>query len=327
MKKDGEIKKRFTLLIYDNTGAFVKLRLFSASAVRLMGVLAVGTVLVIGFFIYNYIHLKRIHPGIHKLQKEIAALKDVIKGRDQQIASFRTKIDALELKLIKLAQLEQKIRSVAGGHPGMEDLSNYGIGGDFSEDPGLRIEEIQEPLTDDELIQSLNEAVDRLDKATLERSEEFNALWATLKEIEQIQNSTPSIRPIEGGWVSSRFGYRKDPFNGRQEFHAGLDLADRLGTPVKATADGTVTYTGSKGLLGDSVIIDHGFGISTTYGHLSKITVKAGQTVRRGQVIGRVGNSGRSTGPHLHYEVRLNNIPVNPANYMGYDLAARKPSS
>ncbi len=327
METNENIKKRFTLLIYDNTGAFVKLKLFSKAAVRIMGVCAAGVLFLIGFFAYDYIQLKQIRPRTRHLHHEIKELKDVIKGRDQQIASFNTKIDALQLKLIKLAKLEQKIRSIAGGQAEIEGLSDYGMGGSLSDSPIDRIDGIDGLGTDDALIEGLNEAVDRLDKATLDRSEEFNALWATLREIKQIQDSTPSIRPIEGGWISSRFGYRNSPFSGRREFHSGVDIANHIGTPVKATAGGTVTYAGSRGLLGNSVIIDHGFGISTKYGHLSCINVKVGQAVKRGRVIGEVGTSGRSTGPHLHYEVRLNNIPVNPSKYMGYDLAVKKPLS
>ena len=118
------------------------------------------------------------------------------------------------------------------------------------------------------------------------------------------------------GWPTSKFGYRHSPFTGKREFHKGLDIANRKGSPIVATADGIVTFTGRKGLLGEVLVVDHGHGIVTRYAHLDKIISKKGTRVERGQVIAHMGNSGRSTGPHLHYEVRLNGVPVNPTKYI-----------
>ena len=118
------------------------------------------------------------------------------------------------------------------------------------------------------------------------------------------------------GWFSSRFGIRADPFTGRPTMHSGLDLASRYGAPVMATADGVVTYVGYQNGYGHIVSIDHGYGIQTRYAHNSKLYVQRGQKVRRYEVIAAVGNSGRSTGPHLHYEVRVRGVAVDPINYI-----------
>jgi murein DD-endopeptidase MepM/ murein hydrolase activator NlpD len=123
--------------------------------------------------------------------------------------------------------------------------------------------------------------------------------------------ATPSIWPSHG-WLSSRMGYRTDPINGGADFHAGLDITGDKGQPVYATADGKVTQRGYQSAYGNLVVIDHGFGLVTKYGHLSSYTVKQGDTVKRGDVIGRVGNTGRATGYHLHYEVLANGRLLNP---------------
>ena len=125
----------------------------------------------------------------------------------------------------------------------------------------------------------------------------------------------PSLWPIEGR-VTSSFGQREDPFNGEGAFHAGIDISAGFGTSVRAAADGVVDSASLMNGYGREVVIDHGHGVRTVYGHLSGFSVVAGQQVKRGQVIGFVGLSGRSTGPHLHYEVRVRNTPVNPHKYL-----------
>jgi murein DD-endopeptidase MepM/ murein hydrolase activator NlpD len=125
----------------------------------------------------------------------------------------------------------------------------------------------------------------------------------------------PSLWPIVGA-ITSSFGEREDPFNGEGAFHAGVDISGTFGEPVRATADGTVQVASMATGYGREVILDHANGIETLYGHLSGFAVTAGEEVRRGQVIGYVGMSGRSTGPHLHYEVRIHNTPVNPYRYL-----------
>jgi len=127
--------------------------------------------------------------------------------------------------------------------------------------------------------------------------------------------ATPSIWPTRG-WVNSGFGLRISPFTGRWEMHEGIDIANNIGTPVVSPADGVVKFVGWYGGYGVSLIIVHGYGYSTLYGHLSQARVRPGQRVKRHQVIAHMGNTGRSTGPHLHYEVRVNDKPVNPRRYM-----------
>jgi len=123
--------------------------------------------------------------------------------------------------------------------------------------------------------------------------------------------ATPSIWPAHG-WLTSRMGSRHDPMTGSEDFHAGLDIAGEKGQPIYATASGRISQAGYQGAYGNLVVVDHGFGLETKYGHLSSFSVKPGQTVKRGDVIGRLGATGRATGNHLHYEVRANGRLLNP---------------
>ena len=133
-------------------------------------------------------------------------------------------------------------------------------------------------------------------------------------------NSAPNLWPVEGQ-VTGSFGERIDPFNGEGAFHSGVDIGSNYGASIIAPADGMVTFSDLLGGYGKAIMIDHGNGISTRYGHLSGFAVTAGQRVHRGDVIGYVGESGRSTGPHLHYEVRINDTPVNPYKYLRITVA------
>jgi murein DD-endopeptidase MepM/ murein hydrolase activator NlpD len=133
-------------------------------------------------------------------------------------------------------------------------------------------------------------------------------------------NATPNLWPVEGQ-ITGSFGERIDPFNGEGAFHTGVDIAAGYGQPVIAPADGLVTFADQLGGYGRAIVVEHGHGIATRYGHLSSFAVAPGQQVHRGDVIGYVGLSGRSTGPHLHYEVRINDTPVNPYKYLRITVA------
>jgi len=143
----------------------------------------------------------------------------------------------------------------------------------------------------------------------------FSELVSFLEDRKSLLASTPSITPVRG-WMTSGFRRRSDPFTQNAVWHRGLDISTAMGTPVLAPADGVVTYVGRKVDFGNIVSLDHGYGYLTRYGHNSKILVRAGQQVRRGQVIAFVGSTGKSTGPHLHYEVLRHGVPVDPQEYI-----------
>jgi murein DD-endopeptidase MepM/ murein hydrolase activator NlpD len=162
---------------------------------------------------------------------------------------------------------------------------------------------------------SLAIRIDQAVQETAVRETGILELWETLSERQSLLAATPSIKPVRG-WFTSKFGYRISPFTQRPVMHNGLDIAAAPGTPIQAPADGIVSFAGYDPGYGKLVSIDHGYGVVTRFGHTSQIFVEVGQHVHRRDVIAAVGNTGRSTGPHCHYEVRVNSVPVDPFNYV-----------
>ena len=164
-------------------------------------------------------------------------------------------------------------------------------------------------------VSRLSDAADILAAKARERGESLTLLVDSLEEKSHKLASMPSVWPAKG-WLTSRFGARVSPFTGRRQLHAGIDIAARAGTPILAPARGRVSSVGSRGPLGNSLVIDHGYGLKTFYGHTKDIFVKVGDTVERGQRVASIGSSGRSTGPHLHYAIHVNGKARDPLNYI-----------
>jgi murein DD-endopeptidase MepM/ murein hydrolase activator NlpD len=190
-----------------------------------------------------------------------------------------------------------------------------GIGGAMPEDLDLLDSRLEPSRGGDSLLANMGNHVKDLSTAARYQEERFDSLMGKLEDRRSLLDSTPSIRPTSG-WLSSRFGYRISPFTGRRELHKGIDIANRKGTEVLAPADGVVTFSGNNGAMGRMVVIDHGHNIITRYAHLDSALKKKGDSVKRGDIIAKMGSSGRSTGSHLHYEVHRNGVPVNPANFI-----------
>lgn len=162
---------------------------------------------------------------------------------------------------------------------------------------------------------SLSIRIDNSVRNTQLTEQSVLSLYETLSERKSLINATPNIKPTRG-WLTSHFGYRSDPFTGKPQMHTGLDIAAAPGTLVYAPADGVVSYVAYEPGYGKIVSIDHGFGVVTRYGHNSQTFVEVGQNIKRKDVISAVGTTGRSSGPHLHYEVRVHGIPMDPRNYI-----------
>jgi murein DD-endopeptidase MepM/ murein hydrolase activator NlpD len=182
-------------------------------------------------------------------------------------------------------------------------------------------------MPNSELIVNTAHKADLLEKKLYMQTRSFDEVVEFSREQEQRIESSPAIQPVANKDLkrtASGYGYRNDPVYHVRKFHYGMDFACDTGTPVYATADGVITYAKWKTAYGNLIEIDHGYGYVTRYAHLSKIDVKAGQTISRGEVIGEVGSTGKSTGPHLHYEVLVNGKNVNPVNYYFMDLNAEQ---
>ncbi|MDE6269955.1 MAG: M23 family metallopeptidase [Muribaculaceae bacterium] len=182
-------------------------------------------------------------------------------------------------------------------------------------------------LSDLQLVTDLSDKLDALDQMVATQSRSFDYLSAQASTLKERSSHIPAIQPINEKYlraVASGYGYRSDPVYGTGKFHEGMDYSAHIGTPVYATGDGVVTEAGWNSGYGNMIVIDHGFRYTTRYAHLSEMKVRPGQTVKRGDFIGRVGNTGKSTGPHLHYEVRLAGVPQNPVHYYYYDLSPKE---
>ena len=249
-------------------------------------------------------------PGGSPLQKEKQGLLTQVDGLKGQIGELRGEIDlvySVQNKLASAMQLEPlDLETFAAGIGGRSAL-------DYStaEMPGLELITGGQAGFGDlgaDLGQMLRQA--RIQK------QGYLAMVDTLDSRDEVRQHIPSIRPVDIGWISSRFGRREDPFTGKQTFHHGLDFSLPLGTPVRATGYGQVVLVQRQRGLGQVIKIDHGNGIVTVYAHLDEVLVKKGARVQRGDLIGKSGNSGRSTAPHLHYEIRIGGRPVNPLSYI-----------
>jgi murein DD-endopeptidase MepM/ murein hydrolase activator NlpD len=166
-----------------------------------------------------------------------------------------------------------------------------------------------------ELIDKIQASLDETSGAAKTQEASFKEITNYLSRQRSVVAATPSIWPLKG-WITSGFGKRASPLTGEPGRHYGVDIANEVGSPIRVTADGLVTYAGWENGYGRVVVVEHGYGFSTRYGHCSRVDVKVGDQVKRGQVIAYVGSTGRSTGSHLHYEVRIHGIPVDPEKYL-----------
>ncbi|MDI6688379.1 MAG: M23 family metallopeptidase [Desulfobacterales bacterium] len=318
------MRKKTTFIMLSASGSPIKQATVSRTFLRFSGIFVAAITMLFGFVMYDYYNVKLELSSIRKAESDFSSQSDIIISQRKQIKIFADEINSLKSKLVDLNSFEKRLRIVANVEKPAEQDNLFGVGGSTPDDLDTRV-----PLTDkhNSLVREMHEQTSQLYFASINQKQGFESLLKHLEDQRNLLASTPAILPVNG-WISSRFGYRISPFTGLREFHKGLDIATRIGTPVIATADGVVTFADRKGLLGKVIIIDHGHGIVTRYAHLQKMLKKRGESVKRGDTIALIGNSGRTTGSHLHYEVHLNGIPVNPEEYIlnqgHYSLSANR---
>jgi murein DD-endopeptidase MepM/ murein hydrolase activator NlpD len=232
--------------------------------------------------------------------------------QEAQLAALVDKIGQINSKLIELKEFDNRLKVMVNIEQGEDNTQFLGIGGS---DLTLADSEYSVEKAHRKLVRLMHQSLDNLDTEINIQTQEKTELYKFLEEKKSMFACTPSIWPVKG-WVRSKFGYRISPFTNEKEFHEGLDIAARTGTLIVAPADGVVSAVGEIYGYGTILTISHGYNLRTRYAHLSKVLVKKGQSVKRGEKIALVGNTGRSTGPHLHYEVVLNGVPVDPLNYI-----------
>jgi murein DD-endopeptidase MepM/ murein hydrolase activator NlpD len=265
-----------------------------------------GAVLAVGILLLSadYVRVRLSVSELDRMRTETREQRD-------QIAAYAQSIEEISEGLARLRRFDHKLRVITNLDPG-DALPLPGIGG--IEGEGLDAHHLS-GLTRAQRHNRMMESLDRIGQAGEEQEQSLSNLIEHLERQTAQLAHTPAVAPTKG-WITSSFGYRLSPFTKKRELHRGLDIAGRTGTPILATADGKVRYAGPDRGLGKSVIVRHGYGIETIYGHLSEILVKPGEKVARGMKLGLMGSTGRSTGPHLHYQVNVNGVAVDPRNYM-----------
>lgn len=301
--------KRFlTLFVLTNDASKSRQLKVPFKLLKAAGAVTALFTLVFAFVLYDYARIKVSGLDSYSLKKE---------NTDQRLAlqTFASKIKELESQVARLNLFDRKLRIIADledAKPAGKPSQVLGMGGDGAVEeeifstPGAKVEELVGKMRSD-----LTELEDR----TKTQEASFAELHDYLAKKSVMLASTPSIWPARG-WVTSTFGGRISPFTGSPQHHSGMDIANRVGTQVVASADGLVVDAGRDTSLGKKIVISHGYGMKTTYGHLSETYVRVGQKIKRGAKIGAMGNTGRSTGPHLHYAVSVNGINVNPEKYI-----------
>ncbi len=297
--------KKVTFLVVPPNGSKVKEVKLSRASLALVTFAVLCTLVGMAYILKDYSMLKTSLPSREVLARQVETQRT-------QIQVFAEKIQTLNGKMATLRALEKKLRIIANVKQPADADAVFGVGGTLPEDL-----DPSQPLTEQDkgLIRDMHSQADYLDQAVIVEKEAFEELHAYLQKRRSLLSSTPAIRPAQG-WISSGFGYRVSPFTGLKEFHKGMDIATREGAPIVAPADGIITSVGDMGPLGNTLIIDHEHGLVTRYAHLREWLVKPGQRIKRGDKIGLVGDTGRTTAPHLHYEILLNGLPVNPADYI-----------
>jgi murein DD-endopeptidase MepM/ murein hydrolase activator NlpD len=276
---------------------------------RLLSVLAFGLVfsaVVIGFA-YNFFS----SPKEKMLQREIEQYKLQYKMLNDRLDLFSAVLDDLQ------DRDDNIYRVIFEAEPVPNSVRKAGYGGT---DRYAKLE----GYGNSEIIKNTTKKLDIITSRLYVQSKSFDDVFSLAKSKEKLAASIPAIQPLANNdlrRVGSYFGYRTDPFYKVAKFHEGMDFTAPVGTPIHATGDGVVLKVErERGGYGNSILISHGFSYETLYAHLSKINVQRGQVIKRGQVIGLVGNTGKSTAPHLHYEVHKSGSPINPINYFFNDI-------
>jgi murein DD-endopeptidase MepM/ murein hydrolase activator NlpD len=285
-------KKHSTIIFVPHARAkFRKVRISHRALFSAVSLITSSLCLSTFFSVQYFASISRTH--------ELSRLKSENRDLQQANAQFSKSIDSLRSQLRSVEEKTRKLAIIAGVSP-LDEANQGGVG-------GVRQNEEQGSPYGDE--------IDKMAFRSRRLETDLSVLEQKLVAQYQLLSSTPSIAPVRG-ILTDGFGGRSDPFTGEPGNHNAVDISSAVGQPVRAPADGIVVKAEWANGYGNVIYLSHGYGYSTRYGHLSGYNVKPGQRVKRGDIIGFVGSTGRSTGPHLHYEVRMNGNPVNPLEYV-----------
>ena len=296
----------FTLIVVPDRHAEVKrFRLQSRWLFQALGVISVILVVavaMVGHYV-SVIGLARENPSLREENLKLTHELAVIREQLDHVATTLDRVERFDQKLRAITLLSDPQRNLAMGPTEPQPL----MGGDGA-NQFVRSRAVDSP-------QALAQRLDKISAEATRQEQSLQELQAYFQEQRSLLASVPSVWPTRG-WVTSDFGSRLDPYTSERVMHAGLDIAGPHGKEIVSPADGTVVFAGLEGGYGNVLVIDHGYGIKTRYGHLASIRVRPGDKLKRGDPIAAMGNTGRSTGPHLHYEVRVNGIAQNPRKFI-----------
>ena len=287
------------VIVPDDTGKVIKRRVVKWKVISLLAIISVffliSLIFTIGYF--------KTTIDRHKM----ASLEDENKHLQGEIQNLQQSVENIKGQMADIIKTDENIRLVFDLPIIDPSLREVGIGG-----PDFNKVEFNSPFAED--LSLVEDDIDKILRQIKLENASFDDVYDKVLNRKDILDHTPSIMPAEGV-ITSGLGIRKDPFTGLMVMHNGIDISASKGTPVHAPADGVVERSGWGKGMGNFIVINHGRNIKTYYGHLSLIKVHNGQKVKRMDIIGTIGSTGRSTGPHLHYEVRKYNRPINPKDY------------
>lgn len=253
---------------------------------------------------------------------------NTLTGKMDEIEASLARIKRFDKKLRLITKVNDPARNIAMGPVSMTRDASATESSDFSVDDdelgvegqsslGLTVTHQFPELSrhDSFTVKRLYLKMKQIYSEAFLEEQSIQELTELMRDQQSRLAATPAIWPV-AGWPTSGYGYRRSPYTGLLQLHEGIDIAARLGSAIRAPADGEVIFAGIRSGYGNTLVINHGYGISSFYGHCARVMMKAGDKIRRGDIIAEVGNTGRSTGPHVHYEVRLYGMPVDPANYI-----------
>jgi len=291
-------RKSFTLILVPNAKSKLRRFTFSSRSLSIAGGVCAVVLLATGIFLYRSMMIAWQVSELEAMRLENAQLR-------QANLDYHKSVEMLKGKINSLREYTKKLNTIAGiSDPSAITMVGMGGIGGFAE-----------PAATGAMSRPLSSELGVLKTEARQIEKQMQSLTQFFTNQSLILASTPSIWPTTG-YLSCGYGWRLDPLTRQNDFHHGLDISSPIGQPVVATAAGVVVFAGPKSGYGNVLVIDHDFGYQTRYGHLSGFAVKPGKKIERGQVVAYVGNTGKSTGPHLHYEVLVHNQPVNPIEFI-----------
>lgn len=303
-------KKSYTILILSDASTRFR-RIFIPRSLPTVALVLVSAI------VFSFIYLMADYLVLKKEYNRIQVLRGETQAQTSKIAELRTQVQEIEEAVTRLSEFSTKLRNIiAPETPGRAAKKAVRE----SRGPGVEVQEAAFARDKQSLLETLQGEVALLSAKTISQEKNLWDLAEFFSRRKDIIASTPSVWPARG-WVSSGYGYRTSPFTGRRQFHQGIDIATGFREKVRATAAGVVTYVGPKEGLGNLVEIDHRNGFTTRYAHNFRILVRRGQLVDRGEIISETGDSGLTTGPHLHYEVLRNGVAVDPLRHILDEVA------